>query len=127
MKKDNTLKELLVGIFAVGVLVQVICLFFRENFIYHTVGLWVGILASAGMAIHMKRSIEDGVDLPGEAGVKYMKRAYVMRTAIVCVVIAAVLHFELGNPFTILIGVMALKLAAYFQPWIHKIVKKKGE
>lgn len=124
MQKNNTLKELLIGIFATGILIQIVCLIFLKRHLYHSVGLWAGILASAGMAIHMKRSIEDGLDLMGDAGVKHMKKAYLMRTIVVCAVIAAVMYYQWGNPITILMGLTALKIAVYLQPLTHKILEK---
>ena len=129
MKKNNTLKELLVGIFIVGILSQIVCLIFLDRHLYHAVGLWVGIFISAGMAIHMNRSIEDGLDLMGDAGEKYMKKGYLTRTVIACVAMAVVMYFNWGNPITILLGVMALKVAAYLQPLVHKVLekRKKGE
>lgn len=129
MKKNNTLQELLVGIFIVGILSQIVCLIFLDRHLYHAVGLWVGIFISAGMAIHMNRSIEDGLDLMGDAGEKYMKKGYLTRTVIACVAMAVVMYFNWGNPITILLGVMALKVAAYLQPLVHKVLekRKKGE
>lgn len=124
MKKNSTLIELLIGIFSVGIIAQIVLLIFFERHLYHAVGLWVGELISAGMVIHMQRSIEDGLDLSGEAGVKHMQKGSAMRMIIACVVIAVVLYKEWGNPLTLLIGVMGLKMAAYMQPFIHKILEK---
>ena len=125
MKKNSTLKELLIGVSLVGILVQIVCLIFLERHLYHAVGLWTGIAISVGMAIHMQRSIEDGLDLQGDAGVKHMKKAYMMRTMVVCVVIAVVLYFDWGNSLTIVIGIMALKIAVYLQPLVHKVLEKR--
>lgn len=129
MKKNSTLKELLIGIFIVGILAQIVCLIFWDRRLYNAIGLWAGVLVAAGMSIHMHRSIEDGLDLMGESGVKYMRRAYMVRILLVCVVIAVVLYFDLGNPLTLLVGIMALKVAAYLQPLVHKVLEKqkKGE
>ena len=38
--------------------------------------------------------------------------------------VGAVLYFEVGNPITVLAGVFALKLAAYMQPFTHKLCNK---
>lgn len=125
MKKNSTLKELLIGIFIIGILSQIVCLIFLKRHLYHAVGLWTGVLAAVGMAIHMQRSIEDGLDLLGDAGVNHMKKAYLMRTMVVCVVIAVVMYFGWGNPITILLGITALKVAVYLQPMVHNILEKR--
>ena len=62
MKKNRTLLELLIGVVLVGILSQIVCLIFFKQHLYHAVGLWTGVCISAGMAIHMQRSIEDGLD-----------------------------------------------------------------
>lgn len=125
MKKNSTLKELLIGIFIVGILAQIVCLIFLKRHLYHAIGLWVGVFISAGMAIHMQRSIEDGLDLMGDVGVKHMKKSYLMRTAVACILMAAVMYFDWGNPLTVLVGVMALKVAVYLQPLVHKVLEKR--
>lgn len=125
MKKNSTLKELLIGIVIVGVLSQIVCLIFLKRHLYHAVGLWTGICISVGMAIHMQRSIEDGLDLLGDAGVKYMKKAYLTRTAVALTLMVVIMYFDWGNPLTILLGVMALKVAVYLQPMVHKVLEKR--
>lgn len=124
MKKNSTLIEVLTGIILVGFLSQVVCLVFFERHLYHAIGLWTGIGISLGMAIHMQRSIEDGLDIMGDAGVKHMKKSYMTRTAVVVVVMAVVLYFDWGNPITILVGITALKVAVYLQPLVHKVLEK---
>ena len=124
MRKNRTLVELLIGVVLVGFLAQVVCLLFFERHLYHAIGLWTGILISIGMAIHMQRSIEDGLDLMGDAGVKHMKTSYLTRTTVALVVMAAIMYFDWGNPITILVGVMALKVAVYLQPFVHKVLEK---
>ena len=130
MKKNSTLIELLIGIILIGILSQVVCLVFFERHLYHAIGLWTGVGISLGMAIHMQRSIEDGLDIMGDAGVKHMKKADMTRTAVVVVIMAAVMYFDWGNPITILVGITALKVAVYLQPFVHKVLenmKKGGE
>ena len=124
MKRNSTLKELITGIMVLGIVFQLaLVLFFRQHF-YHAIGLWVGILLSVGLAIHMQYSIEDGLDLRGEDGVKHMQKAAVLRMVVSCVVVAVVLYYEWGNPLTLLIGIMSLKMAAYLQPITHRIFEK---
>lgn len=124
MKKNDTLKELLVGILVVGIIGQIVCLIFFKQHLYNAVGLWAGVLIAAGMAIHMKRSIEDGLDLMGDSGVKHMQKSSVTRMLVSCVVMIVVLYKQWGNPLTLLVGVMALKLAAYMQPLVHRVFEK---
>ena len=47
------------------------------------------------------------------------------RTAVAVVIMAMVMYFDWGNPITILVGVMALKVAVYLQPFVHKVLEKR--
>lgn len=121
MKKNNILVELLAGIISLGVLIQIGMLIATENYLYNAIGLWTGIGIACFMAIHLKRSIEDELDLGEEGAVKHARTAYATRTAITLVVIGIVIYFKIGNPFTVVLGIFPLKLSAYLQPLIHKI------
>ena len=130
MKKNNILIELLSGILFLGILIQVICFFVVERKFYNAVGLWAGVAIACFMAIHMKRSIEDSLDIGGEDAVKHARNAYAIRTIVALVVVGVVIIFKIGNPITLVIGIFPLKIAAYLQPYIHKIFlwfSRKGE
>lgn len=121
MKKNNILIELLVGIIALGVILQIVCIVVAKHHLYNAVGLWVGIGLAWFMAIHMKRTIEDSLDMDEESAVKHARNAYALRTGVAVAVIALVVLFKLGNPITLVIGIFPLKGAAYLQPLIHKV------
>lgn len=124
MKEDNTLLELVVGIIFLGIVEQLVCLIFLKNHLYNAVGLWTGIAIASGMAVHMKRSIEDALDLGEEGAPKHIRKAYALRMTVVLLVMGVVIYFHLGNPLTLLAGVIPLKLSAYLQPQMHKVFIK---
>ena len=124
MKKNNILVELLSGIISLGVLIQIIMAIAFEDYLYNAVGLWTGIGIACFVAIHLKRSIEDELDLGEEGAVKHARSAYATRTAITLAVVGIVIYFKVGNPFTVVLGIFPLKLSAYLQPLIHKIFLK---
>ena len=124
MKKNQTLLELLTGIVVLGVGIQIVCLFVSKNYLYDAVGLWSGIGLCCFSAIHMWRSIEDAVDL-GEAGAtKHVRLGYATRMVVTLLVAGSVIYFRIGNYVTLLIGVFPLKLAAYLQPFTHKLFQR---
>ena len=126
MKKNNTLFELLMGIIFSSVVIQVIVVIISKNYLYNAIGLWSGTAIACFMAIHMKRSIEDVLDLGEEGGVKRMRSTYLVRMTIVAIAMGVVICFNLGNPITMLFGALTLKIAAYLQPYVHKLIKKGG-
>ncbi len=118
--------ELLIGIVAVGIMIQIVCIFLSSNYLYDAVGLWSGIGISCFSAIHLKRSIEDSLEL-GEAGaVKRIRVSYATRMLVAALVAGVVVYFKWGNYITLLISVFSLKIAAYLQPLTHRLLKKEG-
>ena len=124
MKKNKTLMELLAGICFFGVIIQVLCLLALEKNFYHAIGLWTGIAIACFIAIHLKRSIEDSLDLGPEGAEKHARKSYVVRTVVTLLVAGIVVYFNLGNPITLVIGIFTLKLAAYIQPHTHKLFER---
>ena len=121
---NETLKELLTGIILYGAIAQIICLIMTEHKLYVSIGLWIGVITGIGIAIHMKRSIEDALDLGVEHAEKHMKKMYALRYAVTALVFGAAIYFHIGNPIAILIGVIGLKISAYLQPYTHKLILK---
>ena len=124
MKKHDILTELLTGIISLGILIQIGMAIAFENYLYNAIGLWAGIGVAIFMAIHLKRSIEDELDLGEEGAMKHARTAYATRMLITFIVLGVVIYFKLGNPITVVIGIFPLKLSAYLQPLIHKIFLK---
>ena len=121
MKKNNILLELIAGIILFGIIEQIICLIVSKDYLYNSIGLWFGVAIACFMAIHMKRTIEDSLDLGEEAGVKHMRKGYGTRMAVVAVAVIGILISKLGNPITLVIGILPLKFSAYAQPLIHNV------
>lgn len=121
---NETLKEMLTGIVLYGIVVQLICLCVTTHRGYVSAGLWIGIFTGIGIAIHMKRSIEDALDLGEGNAEKHMKKTYAFRYAVTALVFGTAIYFHIGNPIAILAGVIGLKISAYLQPYTHKIFLK---
>ena len=121
MKKENTLFELLVGIILSGVVLQIILAIILKDYLYNAIGLWSGVVVACFWAIHLKRSIEDSLDLGIEGAAKHARKAYMSRMLVTAVVLGIVIYFRWGNPITLIIGIFLLKISAYLQPCMHKL------
>jgi len=76
------------------------------------------------MCVHMHISIEDAIDF-GEAGAqKHISKTYGFRTLVVIITLCILCYFNTGSIITAIIGIMGLKVAAYLQPFTHKILQK---
>ncbi len=125
---NDVLPELILEIFLYGLLVQLTGVWFVENKLLYSTGLWIGIAAAMGMAIHMAVVILDTMDLAIEKQAKVRTTVFSMlRYLVVVLLFVVVSYFHLGNVLTMFIGIMGLKAAAYFQPFMHKLLKKTKE
>ena len=124
-KTDNTvLKDMIFIMVLYGIVAQIICLIIPGDHLKMAAGLWIGVAAGIGMAIHMKNSLDEALDLGEEGARKYMQKTYAVRYLTVVVVFMAAAYFQIANVMTLFGGVMGLKISAYLQPVFHKLLEK---
>ncbi len=122
---NPSLPGLIAGILIYGVLVQIVGVWFVEDKIGYSIGLWYGIAIGIGMAINLATVIYDAVTFDGEGNANKRVAAKSMLRYIVVAILFGILgYFEFGNLFTAFLGVMGLKFSAYAQPLLNKIVNK---
>lgn len=126
LKRINAvLPELIGGILIFGVLVQLTGVWFVENKAAYSSGLWIGIAAAVGMAIHMAVVLNDAAELAAEeASRRKVIIQSMLRYAVIVIVCFLVAFLRLGNLITFFLGVMGLKAGAYMQPLTHKFIAK---
>lgn len=127
-KINETLAELLLGILVAGVVIQIIELIVAAanpilagSKVSFAIGLWIGIVTAGALAVHMYHSIDRALDMdPGNAE-KYMRKAYLIRTALILIVAALVHFLKLGYVMAVFLGILCLKFGAFLQPFMHKL------
>lgn len=122
---NDALPELILGIVVYGVLAELIGVWFVTDKVRYSTGLLIGITLAVGMAVHIAVVIRDAVELYGErgAGNKVIGKS-VLRYVVVVIVFFVMMKFRLGSLFSAFIGVLGLKIAAYLQPFTHKVILK---
>ena len=119
---NSALPGLLIGILLYGIFIQLTGVWFVEDKLRYSSGLWIGILTAMGMAYHIALIIAETIDAPNPEKVR------TWRYAAVAAVFAVTMYFDLGNLVTLFLGVMGLKISAYLQPALHKLLlKTKGK
>ena len=122
-----TLVELWTGTVFFSVLALVAGIWFVENKLAYCLGLLVGLLTAMYMAWHMAKSIDKMMDramLGGDASVGMRVSSLLRYGIVVLVLIGSAMVSEWVNPISVFIGIIGLKVAAYLQPFTHKIVFK---
>ena len=122
---NDALPGLVLGIVIYGIVIQLAGVWFVEDKLRYSTGLWIGITLAVGMAINIAMVIRDAVEIYGEDGAKNrVIIKSVLRYLIVVVVFFVMMKFNLGNLFTAFIGVLGLKVSAYLQPFAHRVILK---
>ena len=121
---SDVLPDLLIGILLYGVVCEAVGLIFVKDRLFYSIDLLTGILCAMGMAVHMAWSLNMALDLGESGAVKKMQLHNLLRYGIVVVVIFALWLSGIGNPIVAFLGIMGLKVAAYLQPFTHKLFRR---
>lgn len=122
-KINRALLELCLGIVFLGLVFQFAGMWFADHKLYYTLALWLGVVLAFITAIHMYRTLDKALDYGADA-VKMVTKANLIRYVCIVVVFGIVLWTGVLNPLISFLGIMTLKVAAYMQPFTHKLCNK---
>lgn len=123
-KIDPTLLELCVGIMAYGVIFEIILLCISRNPAY-SIGLWIGVVLALAGAFHMWWSLNRGLGLPEKAAVKSVSTQNIIRYVMIAALLAVLMCTNFANPIFAFCGYMGMKVSAYLNPLIHRLLAGK--
>lgn len=124
---NEALPGLVAGILIYGAVVELAAVWFVSDKLRFTSGLWIGICCAVGMAVHIAMIIEEAVRFGGDQ-TRRMSVKSVLRYLVVVAVFFVMMKFHLGSMIAAFIGVLGLKVSAYAQPIMYKmILNKEGE
>ncbi len=126
-KEQTTLMQLIIGILLWGGLVQIPGLIAAPEKLRFSAGLWCGILMSCGMAVHMYMTLTDAMEMDPENAAKKVRNGYGLRITVVTVLSCLIVYFRIGSIVSCFLGLMAMKPAAYFQPFLEKLMFQKSD
>lgn len=121
---SDILPDLLIGILIYGALCEGIGLLFVSDRLSYSIGLLTGIVCALFMAVHMAWSLDRALDFGEEGAVRKMQGYNLLRYGIVVVAFFCLYLTDAGNPIVAFLGVMGLKVAAYIQPFTHKLFRR---
>ena len=125
-KPNETLVELWIGSVAFACVVILASIWFLKDKSAYALGIGLGCLMSCYLAYHMARNIEKALDY--EAGAeRIMRISSLLRYGMVVLVLIVSYYVPFLNPIGTFIGLMGLKVAAYLQPFTHKIISSFGK
>ena len=119
---NKTLIELIFGIFIYGIICQIVGGLLVEDKFYYSSGLWIGIVTAVAAAIHMWHSLDRALDFDEGTAGKKMQAQSVARYIVIVIIMGLTMVSGVTNPLAAFLGIMGLKVAAYLQPFTHKLL-----
>lgn len=117
---NRALLELDLGILFCGTVCQLVGMWFTGQKGLYCAALWLGILLALLGSWHMYRTLDRALDL-GDGAAKVMVSGNLLRYAVLAIVLAVVAVTDVLNFLIVCLGYMTMKVAAYLQPFTHKI------
>lgn len=122
---NSALPGLLGGIVLFGAVSQIVGLFFVEEKINYSIGLWVGVLVAVFMAVHMAWSLNRVLGQNAKGAQAAATKQNMLRYLIVILILGILMITQAGNPIAAFVGIMGLKVSAYLQPVFQKLADKR--
>ncbi len=124
---NSALPGLFLGICVSGILFGLIFIWFVKEKWQFGLGLFLGVVMALLMAWHMAYTLDAAMNLGEEGAVKIMQKHYFLRYGAVVLLCGIVMVTGLANPLAVFLGIMTLKVAAYFEPFTHKFFYKERD
>ena len=134
-KVNPTMVELIIGILVFGIIGTVLLMglyiasvpvekFFDDSILQIILGYIFGIIFSVFFIIHMTFSVENALEMGEHGALKHTRITYIVRMVALVIVYAIMLILGIGNVFSLLFGLLSLKLSAYLQPITHRVIHR---
>lgn len=124
---NSALPGLFLGICVSGILFGLVFIWFVKEKWQFGLGLFLGVVMALLMAWHMAYTLDAAMNLGEEGAVKIMQKHYFLRYGAVVLLCGIVMVTGLANPLAVFLGIMTLKVAAYFEPFTHKFFYKERD
>lgn len=120
---NRALLELDLGILFCGAVCQLTGMWLTGHKGLYSAALWLGIALALVATWHMYRTIDRAMDL-GEGATKVMVANNMLRYAVLAICLGIIMITNVLNPLIVFLGYMMMKVAAYIQPFTHKLCNK---
>ena len=124
-KIDETLLGLLIGIIIFAVISQIAGMFFVKSMLMYTIGLWIGIILALACAYHMWWSLDRNLSLNADnegAARAFAIKQSMIRYVVILLVFLVICITDFAYPLSAFLGIMGLKVGAYLQPVINRLL-----
>lgn len=125
-EEKMTFLELLIGIILFSALISVVGVILTEDKLAFFLGVVFGAAAAVVLCFHMYKTLEVTLDLDEEGAKKRARAMTGVRMLIMGATVFAALKLSgIFNIIGVILGILTLKFAAFFQPLLHKGITSK--
>ena len=103
---------------------ELIIIVFIPDKLFYAGGFLAGVLFAIFAAVHMSITLNDSMYLSSNGAVKKSITSYVIRLVVTAVMLGVLFYSGIGDVFSAFLGMLALKVSAYLQPFTHKYFTK---
>lgn len=127
MKEEKqTFLEMLVGIVGNTLVIGIIGLMIAPNKSAFALGAFLGGITSVFILMLLYRSLERALSMESKEAEKYSVRAAIIRLVLMCIpLVLSILFPNMFNVLGVFFGLMGLKVSAFLQPVMHKMLAPK--
>lgn len=123
-RPDAVVKEMWMGICIWGIAAGLVAVCFVKDRIHFTAGLFAGCLLAAAGVWHMWTVLDRALDL-GEGAQRYVTVRSLARYGVFVLVFVVLAVTRAADPLAAFLGLMGMKVAAYLQPLLHKMRRRR--
>ena len=124
-KSKITLYEICGGIIVLSIIEMIVGLFIVDKIGGFLLGTVIGTVIAILLVQHMYRTIDKALDYSEDDAMKITRNGAILRMIVLfTITVIVVCMHKYVNAYMVFICIMNLKLAAYLQPFTHKIFKK---
>jgi hypothetical protein len=128
IKKINDLNEvlfdLMVGILFFAMLCEAVGLCFVADKSYYSFGILIGFLLAEFSAWYMAFMLYKAMHMDEKGAMNHVRLHTILRYGIIVIVILVLIYTDVANPLAAFLVLMGIKVAAYIQPTVHKLLNK---
>lgn len=119
----QTLKELMAGLAVWGAVVLAILMIVSRHRLAVACGLILGLAVAAGLLWHMYHHLDIALDLDEKHAGRHMQASSMKRFLVMAVVLAVTMtQYRYVHPIGTVLGMFGMKISAFMQPKIHKLM-----
>ncbi len=124
MKEEKqTLMEMIIGLLIGTIFFNVIGVLIVSNKLAYILGVLFGSMIAIIVLLQMYHTLGKAVDMEGKRATRYTVTASIVRMALMGGALAiGIVWKDLFSVVGILFGLLTLKLSAFIQPLIHKVL-----